>query len=93
MMNITQWMMCKIAEEAAEVGQRAMKSQQFGCEEVQPDQPKNNEMRLQEEIWDLIVTAREAGFDPVPPEDYSLKRVAKMNKFLQLSISEGQVTQ
>jgi len=57
MMTKTQHLLCKIAEEAAEVGQMAMKCQQFGLDEVwedNPDGPSTNIERLRAELIDLI---------------------------------------
>lgn len=43
-----------LAEECAEVSQRAMKALRFGCAEVQPGQSLTNSERLSVELGDLF---------------------------------------
>lgn len=43
-----------IAEECAEVAQRASKAARFGIDEVQPGQPLSNEQRIWQEMNDLV---------------------------------------
>jgi NTP pyrophosphatase (non-canonical NTP hydrolase) len=50
-----QFLLLKLAEECAEVAQRAIKQMQFGKDEKQVDQPKSNAERLNDEITDLKV--------------------------------------
>lgn len=52
-MNRTAYLLSKIAEEAAEVAQMALKSQQFGLDDCYQDGPSNAE-RLGEELTDLL---------------------------------------
>jgi NTP pyrophosphatase (non-canonical NTP hydrolase) len=47
-----------LAEECAEVAQRAAKAFRFGLLEVQPDQGEFNAARLEEELRDLLELAR-----------------------------------
>jgi NTP pyrophosphatase (non-canonical NTP hydrolase) len=54
MMTIRQHLLLKLAEECAEVSQRALKQMQFGRDEVQKDQDKTNGERLREEINDVV---------------------------------------
>jgi len=98
-MMYTQWLLCKVAEEAAEVGQRAMKAQQFGVEEVQEGQGKDNLERLRLKVNDLILTydilldylghnIEEFG----PTKEELVIRYEKVHEFLQLSKSLNMVT-
>lgn len=97
MMNRTQWFLAKIAEEAAELSQRAMKAQQFGLDEKQPGQSLNNLERMVSEAHDLIATYQlmmselDAGICPMPRPHQIEQRSQKMEKFLGLSQSLGMV--
>lgn len=53
MMTLEQYLLGKIAEECAEIAQRASKAQRFGLTEKQPGQDKDNAERLMEEMHDL----------------------------------------
>lgn len=52
-MTRLQLLLGKIAEEAAEVAQRALKAQQFGLDEIQSGQDQTNTQRLKGELMDL----------------------------------------
>ena len=54
MMDYEQYLLGKLAEECAEVGQRALKTAQFGMDEVQPGQALDNAERLHAELDDLM---------------------------------------
>lgn len=54
-MSKDQYLLTKIAEEASEVAQIALKTQQFGPYEQCPDLPDNNLTRLKKEMVDLAV--------------------------------------
>ncbi len=53
MMNDLQYYLTKLAEEASEVAQIALKSQQFGLLEKHPDLPFDNATRIHQELDDL----------------------------------------
>lgn len=53
MMNRTQYLLIKLAEEAAEVAQIALKSSQFGLTEKNPDMLETNAERIYAELDDL----------------------------------------
>ena len=93
-MNADQYHLCKIAEECTEVAQRALKAQQFGLGEVQPGQDQSNLERLVDEFHDLYSTLHNfadlIGFDLIPSKEKHLARIAKMDKFLRLSVSLNQ---
>ena len=96
-MNADQYHLCKIAEECAEVAQRALKAQQFGLGETQEGQAFNNLERLISEFHDLFVTFDnflsrvDEGAHTTPTEQFTKVRLLKMEKFLQLSIRLNQV--
>ena len=52
-MNKIQYLLGKVAEECAEVAQRALKAQQFGLDECQSESHMNNWDRLEQELNDL----------------------------------------
>jgi len=53
-MNRQQYLLTKLAEEAAEVSQIALKSQVFGLSEVQPNTDVSNASRIYGELNDLL---------------------------------------
>lgn len=55
-MTRTEHLLTILAEECAEVAQRASKALRFGLAEVQPGQDKTNAYRIMEEMNDLIAT-------------------------------------
>lgn len=59
MMTIKQYYLVKLAEECAEVAQRAMKSAQFGGEQIQTGQELTNCQRLSNELNDLLTVMSE----------------------------------
>lgn len=89
-MKPDQYHLCKIAEECAEVAQRALKAQQFGLGEIQPGQNLDNLDRLMDEFHDLFTTFQNfadlVGRDPIPDEIKKGARLRQMDKFLELSI-------
>ena len=98
MMDLEQFLLCKIAEEANEVGHRAMKQQQYGRDEVQPGQPWSNGERLGAEVWDMAAVASllvslgaMPHATPEALEQLRVAKVAKMRRYLELSISLGRV--
>ena len=54
MMSLRQFYLTKLAEECQEVAQRALKSMQFGADEIQKGQQKTNAQRLRDEVQDLL---------------------------------------
>jgi hypothetical protein len=97
MMTPDQYHLCKIAEECAEVAQRALKAQQFGLDETQAGQPLNNLDRLVGEFHDLFITfdnflrAVDSEIATTPSAQATATRLDKMNKYLNLAKSLGQV--
>jgi hypothetical protein len=97
MMGPDQFLLCKIAEEASEVAQRALKAQQFGLGEVQSGHPLNNMDRLIEELKDLRTVADElterAGGSWRPTAEERRSRLQKIEKYWLLAESLGQVSE
>jgi NTP pyrophosphatase (non-canonical NTP hydrolase) len=96
-MNRSEHYLACLAEECDEVGQRCMKALRFGLHEIQVDQPFNNSERISEELRDLIAVAtilerggHLARFQPTK-EEVSAK-LAKIEKFMKISIREGALT-
>lgn len=93
-----QFLLTKLAEEAAEVGQRALKAQQFGLDEGEPGQDETNRQRLHRELHDLISVAIilnsefEFGYRSPMVETIQAKR-AKINKYYDYSAMLGYVEQ
>jgi len=52
-MNLSQYLLGKLAEEATEIAQISLKTQQFGFEEWLPGQTFTNAERIHQEIDDL----------------------------------------
>lgn len=94
-MTHEQFLLNKLAEEASEIAQIALKTAQFGMTEKHPDLPLNNSERIQVELNDLLAVVDELntwcnfGFRP----DYSAKinKIEKLNKYLGYSIQLGKV--
>ncbi len=102
-MDLEQYYLCKIAEEASELAQIALKTQQFGLFEKHPDLTINNLHRLYSELYDLLITLREFSefvdkelqyTTPflLPSNTIFKKRVEKMQKYLEYSQELGRVS-
>ena len=102
MMDRQQFLLTKLAEEASEVAQIALKTQQFGFDETRPDQPFSNRERIHQELIDLFTiismlneeTELEFEFD-VEDDETCASRVemkkAKVNKYYEYSRKLGEV--
>lgn len=84
-MTKQQFLLMKLAEECAEVAQRAIKQIQFGRLEVQEGQELSNGQRLTNELLDLeiIKDLLEAEFE-IPGWTYSQYREATEKKKIRL---------
>jgi hypothetical protein len=60
-MTLKQYFLIKIAEEAAEVAQIALKAAHFRLSEIQPGRPETNAERMYGEINDLLAMAHRLG--------------------------------
>lgn len=88
-MTREQMLLMKVAEEAAEVIQRASKAQRFGLYEVQPGQLKHNLERLDDELHDLVATVQMLGL-PITWNGVKIARhQAQVEKYLEYSRELG----
>lgn len=99
-MKYRQLLLAKIAEECAEVAQRALKAQQFGLYEYQKNTDKNNLDRLEEEFVDLLtvydmlyeVINRETPFKNNTHFGQKMKeKREKIGKYHEYSVALGEV--
>ncbi len=65
-MTREQYILNCLAEECAEVGQRASKAIRFGMTERQPGQELDNRKRLEQELGDLMGVVDLLGLTPCP---------------------------
>jgi NTP pyrophosphatase (non-canonical NTP hydrolase) len=95
-MNRKQYLLTKLAEEATEVAQIALKTQQFGMDEQCPGLQFTNKQRIHQELNDLITIVMmlndEYGFDFMNDEDHIKNKKVKVNKYYQYSIQCGEVS-
>lgn len=98
MMTAQQYILGKIAEEANEIAQRALKAQQFGIEQTEPGKEQDNGERLETEILDLMfwtdIAIRNNVLAPMDKEDFTGHRQTKLPvafEMLLLSLSLGQL--
>ena len=83
-------MLVILAEESAEVMQRASKAIRFGLDEIQPGQPDTNTRRIERELADLVAVAESLGLS-IRDEDKAAKK-AKLETFLAYAVECGTVT-
>ena len=88
-MTRTQYLLTCLAEECAEVAQRASKAARFGIDEVQPGQDLDNGERLEQEFNDLVAVARLLGLSV--DEVQVKQKYARVDKYMQLSAERGMV--
>jgi hypothetical protein len=96
MMTVSQYLLVKIAEEAAEVAQIALKTAHFGFSETQPGGSETNAQRVYAELNDLLamvhrlgeVSSGEFWFDIGQPDHVAISRkLAKVDYYLAYSQS------
>lgn len=94
-MNITQHLLTKLVEECAEVQQIALKAQQFGLDDVAPNNLKSNIQRLHAELndlWGVVeLLNEESGLDYKVDLDAIDKKKAKVRKWRNYSAQLGLV--
>lgn len=92
-MNITEYLLTCLAEECAEVAQRASKANRFGITEIQPDQPLNNAERIMLEINDFVAVVELLQAEKVLTTGPSRLAIdakkAKLQHFMTYSIEQG----
>lgn len=85
-MNKVQYLLCKLAEEASEVSQIALKSQQFGLEETYIDE--SNRERICNELNDLlgvVEVLNKYGLHYYPDEVAIKNKEIKMENYFKYS--------
>lgn len=94
-MNLQEYLLVSLAEECAEVAQRATKALRFGINEIQPGQPYPNGMRLMDELDDLLLIVKmlqDDGHLPTSSSDIESKR-QKVFRFMDFAEECGKLTQ
>ncbi|VWC95739.1 hypothetical protein BLA39750_02210 [Burkholderia lata] len=97
MMTLSQYFLVKLAEEASEVAQIALKCAHFGLSEVQPGQPLTNAERVYGELNDLLAILRglslvsEGEFAFEADEEAMKRKLSKVAHYLAYSQSLGLV--
>ncbi|CAB3730375.1 hypothetical protein [Paraburkholderia rhynchosiae] len=100
MMTLPQYFLVKIAEEASEVAQIALKTAHFGLSEIQPGRAETNAERVYGELNDLLAMVHRLGevsngefwFDIGSPDHVAIAtKLAKVAHFLTYSQSLGLV--
>jgi len=94
-MKRIQYLLIKLAEEASEVSQIALKTSQFGMEETCPGLLENNKQRIHSELNDLFgiieMLNDEFNFEfKIDSVKSNLKRV-KVNKYYEYSKEQGMI--
>jgi hypothetical protein len=96
------YLLIKLAEEASEVAQRALKAVEFGLEEVQPDQELSNTERIGGEVIDMITILLMLSEEGVEIQEAAARdeavlntmieaKKAKVEKYMQLSRDLGKL--
>lgn len=92
-MDIEQYYLIKLAEEASEISQIALKTSQFGMDEAY--QVLTNKERIHAELNDLLavvgVLNANYNFGFTPNEEAMKEKIKKMNEYLQYSYDCGKI--
>lgn len=90
-MNREQYLLCKLAEEASEIAQIALKTQQFGMDEVYLTD--SNKERIHKELNDLLgiieMLNAEYNFNFFPDDIQIQEKVDKVNLYYAYSKQLG----
>ena len=96
MMSYEQFLLMKLAEEASEISQIALKTMQFGMQEHCPGLALNNKERIHEELNDLLgiveLLNRTMNFGFKVDNTAIDKKIIKVNKYLKYSVDLGKVS-
>ncbi|EMI7874149.1 hypothetical protein [Acinetobacter pittii] len=94
-MTHEQFLLMKLAEEASEIAQIALKTAQFGMNEKHPAMELNNKQRIHLELNDLFAIVDELNswyhFNFQPDHLAKIRKIEKLNEFLGYSIKLGKV--
>jgi len=95
MMNREQFLLTKLAEEASEVAQMALKTQQFGLDEKKDDEGPTNRERLNGEISDfqsiVAMLNTECNLNYTIDLEKMGQKFDRVNKYYNYSASLGNV--
>jgi NTP pyrophosphatase (non-canonical NTP hydrolase) len=99
MLTRYQYLLTKLTEEASEVAQIALKTQQFGANEVYPEQSLTNTQRIHAELIDLLAIVEmlneEFSFNFATDSEETwyckLAKKEKVNKYYRYSQDCGMV--
>ena len=95
MMNREQYLLTKLGEEATEIAQIALKTQQFGKGEKYHKHDLNNEERINVEFNDLLAIVdllnQEFGYDLKPIPSFKIAKQAKIEQYYEYSKDLGMV--
>ncbi|MGI3293442.1 hypothetical protein ACRVDH_16580 [Acinetobacter baumannii] len=94
-MTHEQFLLMKLAEEASEIAQIALKTAQFGMNEKHPAMELNNKQRIHLELNDLFAIVDELNswyhFNYQPDHLAKIRKIEKLNEYLGYSIKLGKV--
>lgn len=94
-MDRLQLLLGKLAEEAAEVGKIALKTQQFGLDESHPEQKLTNKERTHQELNNLLAIVEmlneQFDFGFTIDREHILNKKLKVNKYAKYSEELGQL--
>lgn len=94
-MKYDQFLLTKLAEEASEIAQIALKTQQFGFDEKHPDLAFTNKERIKQELNDIMaiieVMNDKLDFGYVKDTEAIAQKKVKLDKYLRYSIGLGLV--
>lgn len=90
-MNPAQYLLCKLAEEAAEVAQIALKAQQFGLHERQHPSGPTNADRIRAELNDMAgviqMICDDIGIDLRLDASAARAKIEKVRKYRAYSVN------
>lgn len=96
-MKFHEYLLVSVAEECAEVAQRATKALRFGLDEVQPGQTLTNKARLMDELEDLFIILELLQKNGYLPAELSSrneeKKLAKVFKYMDFAEECGTLVQ
>jgi len=91
--NQIEYLLTCLAEECAEIAQRASKAQRFGVNEIQPGQNLQNGERIMVETQEFRAILRmleaHGTLDIRENEEAIAAKIAKVEKFMTYSIAQG----
>lgn len=95
-MMVEQYLLIKLAEEAAEIAQMALKTAQFGLKETYAPVGKSNIERLNDEFNDLLAAIdmlnEDFGVEHLQRDDFKVNnKIAKVKHYMSVSQDLGLV--